>query len=105
MTGDHIVPKSDLAGLRRSIAYGLDQLEATLYGRVLRITMARFRSDPLAGDVSAIKQYDVDLPKDLRNIQPLCSYCNSTKGKRAYVDVDLYPDQMLLKRRPHEAPF
>jgi hypothetical protein len=103
ITGDHMVPQSDHNALRRKIAYELDKLDKKLYERVVNMRLASCRNDPASEAIRSIKKYDDTLDKDNRNIQPLCWYCNAKKGNRN--NVKLFPDNALLPRRPHEAPF
>lgn len=103
ITGDHITPQSDKQGLRESIAYRLDGFDQALYGAAIGARAASLRSEPYFAYLQVIKAYDDGLEKDLRNIQPLCWYCNTKKGKR--IGVQLYLDSARLPIRPHEAPF
>lgn len=103
ITGDHIVPKSNQKALREMIAYKLDGFNKEIYEKVVDIQVTPLRSEPIKEFIEAIKKYDITLEEDNRNIQPLCWYCNTKKGDRN--NVKLFPDSVLLPRRPHEAPF
>lgn len=103
ITGDHIVPKSDEEALRRAIAEGMDKLDMEIYEFALNVNIASLRSDPSLEDIRAIRAYDNTLRDDVRNIRPLCWYCNAVKGTRQ--NVRLFPENAILPRRPHEAPF
>lgn len=103
ITGDHIVPQSDRPRLREALAFQTDRFDRRLYQRVIRLSLGKLRSHPEVDHVRTIKRYDETLPDDLRNIQPLCWYCNTVKGNRQ--NVTLYPQDARVARRPNEAPF
>jgi len=103
ITGDHIVPQSDKLALRRSIAYKTDRLEQRIYERVVTMALSTLRGDRDYKSIQLIKEYDKSLEKDNRNIQPLCWYCNTVKGNRE--NVKLFPQNVLMPKSPHEAPF
>lgn len=103
ITGDHMVPNSNRDGLRREIAGRLDQLPMQDYIFAVGLQVNPLRGDPIHPSVLSIHQYDAGLDTDLRNIQPLCWYCNSKKGNRA--GVKLFPAHAQIPLRPHEAPF
>jgi hypothetical protein len=86
ITGDHIVPKSVKTKLRKTIAYQFDQLDQNLYEAVVDMPISGIRNHTLSQWVNTIKKYDLTLEKDVRNIQPLCWYCNSVKGPRFNVN-------------------
>ncbi len=103
ITGDHIVPQSDKIALRRSIAYKTDGLKKDIYERVVGMALSSLRGDPDSKSIQLIQQYDEKLKDDNRNIQPLCWYCNTVKGNRE--NVKLFPQNVLMPKSPHEAPF
>lgn len=103
ITGDHIVPKSNQNALRAELAFKQDRLNQGIYMQAISGRVAQFRNTPSAAHIQTIRQYDDGLKYDLRNIQPLCWYCNSKKGDRD--GVDLYPAHAKIPRRSHEAPF
>ena len=103
ITGDHIVPKFNKLALRRSIAYKTDGLEEGIYERVVRMALSSLLSDRDYKSIQLIQEYDKSLEKDNRNIQPLCWYCNTVKGNRE--NVKLFPQNVLMPKSPHEAPF
>lgn len=103
ITGDHMVPKSNKAALRESIAYRTDGLDRPIYERVLKMRLSTLRSDHDFESIQYIREYEASLEKDNRNIQPLCWYCNTRKGNRE--NVNLFPENVHLPKRPHEAPF
>lgn len=104
ITGDHVSPKSNKERLQEKIAEGKDGFNLDLYRTVLNMSSATFRSDTAFLEaINLIKKYDLELENDLRNIQPLCWYCNTRKGSR--LGVKLYPEHATLPIRPNEAPF
>ncbi len=102
LTGDHIVPQSNHQALRQKIAYELDGFDRNIYEKVVKMRVASLLKDPIVQHIQRIKQYDDTLKDDLRNIQPLCWYCNATKGNRQ--NVNLYPKNARVPRRSHESP-
>jgi len=97
------VPQSDKIALRRSIAYKTDGLKKDIYERVVGMALSSLRGDPDSKSIQLIQQYDEKLKDDNRNIQPLCWYCNTVKGNRE--NVKLFPQNVLMPKSPHEAPF
>lgn len=82
MTGDHIIPKSQKDRLRAKIAQEWDELDMALYYRAINAGRSRIRKTRLGDDLRIIQNYDANLSRDLRNIQPMCALCNSKKGDR-----------------------